>query len=85
MGNQQTKTTDPRYYENLDISRYRSMKPGLTENEIKQIYRMFQGYNPKDGKIRSEELLKKYRGGPECDDLQRLCNKKPCFTRVYQF
>ncbi len=71
MGNEHTNPNDPHFYDGLNMAKYRSMKPSLSETEIKQIYRMFMSYNPKDGRICSDELLKKYKGGPECDELQR--------------
>ena len=71
MGNAESNPNDPNFYTNLNLAKYKSMRPNLSETEIKQIYRMFQGFNPKDGKIRTQELLKKYKGGPECEDLQR--------------
>ena len=84
MGNQQTNPNDPHYYDDLNVAKYKAMRPSLSETEIKQIYRMFQGYNPKDGKIESEELLKKYKGGPECEDLQRSGNQKFSSTKIHR-
>ena len=71
MGNDHSNPSDPHFYDKLDVGKYRAMRPSLSETEIRQIYRMFMSYEPKDGLIRSDELLKRYRGGPECEDLQR--------------
>ena len=76
MGNDHSKLRDPHYYDEINVAKYKNIRPNLSETEIKQIYRMFQNYNPKNGLIKSNELLKKYKGGPECEDLQRYFNKK---------
>ena len=75
MGNDHSDLKDPHFYDDININKFRTIRPSLSETEIKQIYRMFHSFDPKNGLIRSDELLKKYKIGPECDDLQRCANK----------
>ena len=84
MGSDHSKVSDPHFYDKIDIARYKSMRPNLSETEIKQIYRMFDTYNPKNGLIKSGDLVKKYRGGPECEDLLRLADKERGQPRVHR-
>ena len=71
MGNNTANVNDPHFYDNLNVYGYRQIRPSLSEKEIKQIYRMFHSFEPKNGEIKSDDVLEKYRDGPDCEQLKR--------------
>lgn len=58
----------------IDINKYQSRRPKLTEQEIYEIYRGFEIYKPVNGEIETEELLKRFGNSNETAMLKRLNN-----------
>ena len=71
MGNSNTNPNDPHFYDHLDVPYYQRLKPSLNEREVKQIYRMFVSYNPKNGVIKTDDVLQTYADGADCEDLKQ--------------
>ena len=71
MGNSSANPNDPHFYDHLDVPYYQRQKPTLNEREVKQIYRMFVSYDPKNNEIKSEDVLRTYADGADCEDLKQ--------------
>lgn len=69
MGNTESISDAKLNYEALE--KYKRLRPNLSENEIQQIYGMFQYYKPEKGYIQTKQILEKYAGTPDCEELKK--------------
>lgn len=54
----------------VEMAKYKNMRSNLDEHEIDQIYQTFQIYNPKNGFVKTEDILKKYENTSDCGNLK---------------
>ena len=47
-------------FSNLNMDKCRQMRNDLSDNDIKQIYKMFLRYEPKNGLVNSREVQNQY-------------------------
>lgn len=68
MGNSGSISDEKLDYEQLE--KYKRLRPNLSEKEIQQIYGMFQFYKPVNGVIQTKEILEKYAGTEDWENLK---------------